>query len=69
MGRPVQGLELGVRRMACALLLRGSRETVASAQTWITGCVSPNRCDDVTPPVCFIGVDLSILYSTVTCRS
>lgn len=45
--------------MACALLLRGRQETVTSAWTWITGYVFPNRYKDITPPVCFIGVDQS----------
>lgn len=58
-GQEVQGQVLEFRRMACALLLRGRQETVTSAWTWITGYVFPNRYKDITPPVCFIGVDQS----------
>lgn len=50
----VLGLGLEVRRMACALRLRGSQETVTSAWTWMTGYVFPNRYGDITPTVCFI---------------
>ena len=43
MGQEVQGAGLEVRKMAWALLLRRSKETVTSAWIWSTGFVFPNR--------------------------
>lgn len=48
MGRAVSGPCQGVRKMACALLLRRRQETVTSAWIWNTGFVFRNRCRHVT---------------------